>query len=86
MNCPHCGGALPVRNGLTKRQADLLAFIRDYLAEHGHSPSFEEMQIALELAGKSSIAKLVSALENRGHITRRRYEARSIELMENLVA
>ena len=69
--------------GITPRQADLLRFIRGYVAEHdGVAPSTEEMAVALSLSSKSGVARLVSKLEARGVIRRIKFASRSISLTE----
>lgn len=68
---------------LTRKQHDLLTFIKSYVAENnGVVPSFEEMQRALGLASKSGIHRLMDALEARGHIKRSRYRRRALELVD----
>ena len=72
----------PILNGfgLTNRQRELLAFIRDYHASNGITPSYDEMKAALGLASKSGIHRMVVALEERGHIFRVPNLARCIVL------
>lgn len=70
----------PLGGGLTKRQRELLDFIRGYIATHGFSPSFDEMKDALGLASKSGIHRLVHGLQDRGYIEFRSLLARSITL------
>ncbi len=68
--------------GLTKRQAELLKFLRAYMAEWGMSPSYEEMCAALGAASRARMNELVRALEERGYVTRIPNRARSIKLVE----
>lgn len=70
----------PMGGGLTKRQRDLLTYIRSYVGQHGFSPSFEEMKEALGLASKSGVHRLVSALVERGYVKSMYARARSVEL------
>ena len=51
---------------LTKKQQQLLLFIRDRMARDGVAPSFDEMKEALKLRSKSGIHRLIMALEERG--------------------
>ena len=67
---------------LTAKQRDLLNFLREYQQEHDHAPSFDEMKDAVGLKSKSGIHRLVSALEERGHIRRLANRARAIEIIE----
>ena len=66
---------------LTQKQSELLAFLTSHMAEHEVPPSFDEMRNALGLASKSGIHRLVSGLEERGHIRRLANRARAIEIL-----
>jgi repressor LexA len=66
---------------LTRKQHDLLVFIDQHLKQTGFSPSFEEMKDALQLKSKSGIHRLISALEERGFLSRRHHRARALEVM-----
>lgn len=66
---------------LTKKQHQLLIFVHDHLAQHGVSPSFDEMKEALDLKSKSGIHRLITALEERGFIRRLAHRARAIEIL-----
>jgi repressor LexA len=66
---------------LTRKQHELLVFIDRHLKETGFSPSFEEMKDALDLRSKSGIHRLISALEERGFLTRRHHRARALEVV-----
>lgn len=68
---------------MTLKQARLLAFIRDYIAQHsGAAPSQEEMRAALGFKSKASIHRLLAALEEQGAIERQTYSARAIIVLE----
>lgn len=67
---------------LTAKQRELLNFLMKYQAEFDHAPSFEEMKEAIGLKSKSGIHRLVSALEERGHIRRLANRARAIEIVD----
>ena len=66
---------------LTRKQHELLLFIDRHLRDTGFSPSFDEMKSALGLRSKSGIHRLISALEERGFLQRRRHRARALEVM-----
>lgn len=69
--------------GLTSKQAELLWFIKRYMRDSdGIAPSFQEMQAHVGLKSKSGIHACLNLLEERGHIRRLRYRARSIELLD----
>lgn len=67
---------------LTAKQRELLNFLQRYQDEFDHAPSFEEMKDAIGLKSKSGIHRLVSALEERGHIRRLANRARAIEIID----
>ncbi|NPD66515.1 transcriptional repressor LexA [Lichenicola cladoniae] len=66
---------------LTRKQHELLGFIDRHLKETGFSPSFDEMKDALNLKSKSGIHRLISALEERGFLSRRHHRARALEVL-----
>ena len=55
---------------LTAKQKELLLYIHERIKETGVSPSFDEMKEALDLASKSGIHRLITALEERGFLRR----------------
>lgn len=66
---------------LTKKQLELLRYIKVRMDEDGVPPSFDEMKDALDLASKSGIHRLVKALEERGYIRRLPNRARAVEIL-----
>ncbi|MFK4823312.1 transcriptional repressor LexA [Paenochrobactrum sp. BZR 588] len=66
---------------LTRKQHELLLFIHERLKEVGIPPSFDEMKDALDLASKSGIHRLITALEERGFIRRLPNRARALEVI-----
>jgi repressor LexA len=67
---------------LTRKQHELLMFIHERIKETGVSPSFDEMKEALDLASKSGIHRLITALEERGFVRRLAHRARAIEIVK----
>ena len=67
---------------LTRKQHELLMFIHERIKETGVSPSFDEMKEALDLASKSGIHRLITALEERGFIRRLAHRARALEVIK----
>lgn len=67
---------------LTAKQRELLLFIHERLKESGVSPSFDEMKEALDLASKSGIHRLITALEERGFLRRLPHRARALEVLK----
>jgi repressor LexA len=67
---------------LTRKQLDLVDFIRTRMDAEGVPPSFDEMKEALDLRSKSGIHRLITALEERGFIRRLAHRARAIEIVK----
>jgi repressor LexA len=67
---------------LTAKQKELLLFIHQRIMETGVSPSFDEMKEALDLASKSGIHRLITALEERGFVRRLAHRARALEVLK----
>jgi repressor LexA len=78
---------------LSERQRFILAFIGEYLREHGYAPSIREIKSEVERAGlvrtasgntsTSVVDYNLRALEEAGYIRRDRNKSRAIELVDN---
>jgi SOS-response transcriptional repressor LexA len=68
--------------GTTRKQAELLAFLRDRQHVGGAMPSYDEMAAAIGLHSKSGIARMIPALVDRGLVRHMPNHARSIEVVE----
>lgn len=55
---------------LPERQQKILVAIRDWVVEHGYSPSTREIGEAVGLKSSSSVSKHLAALEDRGFLKR----------------
>ena len=67
---------------LTRRQREILEFLRRFLREHGFAPSLLEIGKAFSLSSSATIHKHLCALEARGAIRRSRGRRRYVELLE----
>lgn len=67
---------------LTRKQLELLEFIKQRVDRDGVPPSFDEMKDALDLKSKSGIHRLITALEERGFIRRLAHRARALEIVK----
>ena len=67
---------------LTRKQLELLDFIKTRMDADGVPPSFDEMKEALDLRSKSGIHRLITALEERGFIRRLAHRARALEIVK----
>ncbi len=66
---------------LTKMQRACLDAIASYRAMNGVMPSMEDLRIALALASKSQVFRLLKGLEGRNAIRRRRKKSRAISIV-----
>lgn len=68
----------------TPRQQELLYFIEDYVAQNDLFPTFEEMREGMNMSSKSEVHRLVTGLEERGHIVRLPHKARAGVLLKEV--
>ena len=66
---------------LTKRQNEILAYLRGHIAEHGYAPSFEEIAEQFTFASLATVHEHLTNLERKGYIRRQYNESRSIEVL-----
>ena len=66
----------------TKRQKELLSFIADFINEHGYSPSYREIMSGFNYTSVATVSLHVNNLIKRGHLRKRDYSARSLELVD----
>jgi len=66
---------------LTKRQKEILDFIRSFVEEYGYSPSFEEIAEFFGYRSLATVHEHLSNLEAKGYIRKNYNESRSIELV-----
>jgi len=67
---------------LTKRQKQALDYIKAYQREHGGvSPAMIEIGKAIGTKHKSVVHRLLTGLEQRGHIVRLPNRARAIDVL-----
>ena len=67
---------------LTKRQSQLLSFIKDYaVANAGVSPSFREMAAHLGTKSLSTVHWLLTALQSQGKVSYQKRKARTVEVV-----
>ncbi len=67
---------------VTRRQNEVLEFIRGFLTEHGYSPTLEEIAHHFGLTSLNGVYKHLKGLEERGFIRRLNNHARSIQVIE----
>lgn len=64
--------------GVTRRQNAVLEFVIKYCAEHGYSPSYQEIAVAVGILSKSGVKRLVDSLVERGRLEKLPRRARSV--------
>ncbi|MBI5251213.1 MAG: transcriptional repressor LexA [Desulfomonile tiedjei] len=65
---------------LTKKQKQVLDYIRSFIAENEHAPSYEEIAHGLGLSSPSTIHSHVEKLEQKGYLKKKWNANRSIDL------
>ena len=67
-------------NPLTKRQKEILEYIRGFIHENGYAPSFREIAFYFDFSSTGTVAEYINILEDKGYITKDAMEARAIQL------
>jgi SOS-response transcriptional repressor LexA len=60
----------PVWLPLTQRQNLAFVYIRDYIERNGYSPTIREIATGAQLSSTSSVAYVLTALQDKGYIIR----------------
>jgi SOS-response transcriptional repressor LexA len=79
-------GDVPLPFGLTALMRDCLTVIQELSEATGSSPSFAEIRRELGLSSMSQVARLIAALERRGHLARRPGHARTLTVLAPIPA
>ena len=66
---------------ITRRQKEVLDFIRGFVERCGYSPSFEEIARGLDLNSLATVHKHISNLEKKGLLSRTHNRSRSIDVL-----
>ncbi|MDE2974813.1 MAG: transcriptional repressor LexA [Gemmatimonadota bacterium] len=64
---------------LTKRQKQILDYLKAFIGEHGYAPSFEEICRAFNYTSLATVHEHLSNLQRKGYIRRSYRESRSVE-------
>lgn len=67
---------------LTKRQKEILNFIKKFIKAHGYSPTIREIGNHFRLSSPATIHKHLSNLESKGLIMRSYNKSRAVEVLE----
>ncbi len=66
---------------LSQRQQRALDFIREYIAEHGFAPSYDEIRQHIGVASLNAVRDLLDGLERKGYIRRLAGRSRALVLL-----
>jgi repressor LexA len=66
---------------LTKRQKEILDFLRDYTARHGYAPTLNEIGRRFELSSPATVHKHLKNLEDKRFIRRKWNHSRAVEIV-----
>jgi len=69
------------KKGLTPKQMNFLAKIKDFIEANGYSPSYEELKQMNNMKSKSNVHAYVQALKKRGYLDDIPYSKRSIVVL-----
>jgi repressor LexA len=67
---------------LTDRQREILAWLVQYIDQHGYSPTLREMCLAFNFASPNGAMCHLVPLERKGYVTWNRQRSRTIRVLE----
>jgi repressor LexA len=65
---------------LTKRQKEILDYLKSYAARHGYSPTLAEVRDRFRLNSLATVHKHLKNLEGKGFVRRERNRSRAVEV------
>lgn len=65
----------------SKKQRELLSFLDAFIKTNGYGPSYREVMNALNYKSVSTVATHIDNLIKKGHVRKRDYSARSLEVV-----
>lgn len=65
---------------LTRRQKEILEYVRNFIDENGYAPSYREIAYYFEFSSTGTVAEYIGILEEKGYITKESMDARSLQL------
>ncbi len=68
---------------LTKRQKQILDYIKKYIKENDYAPTQEEIRRHFRLASKSTVHEHLEALKSKGYLDKLDHQTRAIQISEN---
>lgn len=70
-----------MKKKITKRQEDVLDYIKKYIVEHGYPPATREIGAALGLSSPATVHTHLKRLEDAGYIKKTNSKFRTIEIL-----
>jgi len=68
---------------LTKKQKNILDFIKTYTKKNDYSPTLEEIAKHFKLSSIATVHQHINTLKQKGYLNKREHQTRSIELTRN---
>ena len=65
---------------LTRRQTQILSFIKEFIKTNEYAPSYREIARSLNLSSVATVAEYINVLEQKGYLTRQGSCARALQL------
>jgi len=65
---------------LTRRQSEILSFIKSFISDNEYAPSYREIAKSLKLSSVATVAEYISVLEQKGYLTKQSSCARALQL------
>ncbi len=69
---------------LTKRQKQILDYIREYIRKYSISPTFDEIKKHFRLSALSTVHQHVEALKGKGYLTKNENSSRGMEIKKTI--
>ncbi len=76
-------GGIPMANGITGKQQEVLEFLKQVILERGYPPSVREICEGVNLKSTSSVFAHLEALEKKGYIKKDPTKPRAIEICDD---
>lgn len=68
---------------VTKRQTEVLQYIRDYLKTHQYAPSFREIMQHFSFTSPGTVYRYIHVLKSKGLIDTKKQQSRSLTLLKD---
>lgn len=67
---------------LTKRQKEVLDFVREHVGQHGYAPTLQEIGSRFGLSSPATVYKHVEQLVQKGYLRKAPHQGRGIQLVD----